>query len=249
MSAVDYTNFDPRIPKYPTIISSILSIILVLMYLIEIYFNASYNDQSLIMLGAKWNEGIIRGEFWRFFTPTLLHGNIFHLLLNLTALLVFGKEVESIYGPISFCILFIFSSWGAILCSFVFSDGIAIGASGALFGIIGALLVFYYKNKDKISGAILKYKSIYTMILINLIFGILIPKIDNFAHIGGLITGISLSSLITPTYIFEQSTDNRVTLKHKDKTFKKVLASLLSLFTLSLLTLISIKNSFLLNFF
>ena len=196
----DYVTFDPRIPKYKPILSNFLIITIGVMYIIEILFNALYSDKAIIILGAKWNEGITNGEYWRFISCTFLHGNLLHLFLNVAAIYIFGKEVESIYGTFRFLILYIFSSWGATLASYAFSSGLAIGASGAVFGIIGGLIIFFYRQRDKVTGATMRFKSMYTLVIINLIFGFLLPKIDNSAHIGGLITGLITSYFISPEY-------------------------------------------------
>ena len=196
----DYVTFDPRIPKSKPVFTNILLTLISAMFVVEVLFNALYSDNAIIILGAKWNEGITKGEYWRFITCTLLHGNLIHLFLNLTALYIFGQEVESIYGTARFLLLCFLSSWGASLASYTFSTGVAIGASGTIFGIIGALIIFFYRQKEKVTGANLKFKSMYTLVIINLVLGFLLPKIDNSAHIGGLITGLFSSWFISPKY-------------------------------------------------
>jgi len=136
MSSENHVTYDPRIPKYLPILTKSIIAFIVIMYIVEIFFNALSSEKAIILLGAKWNEGITNGEYWRFITPTFLHGNLIHLFLNILALHIFANELESIYGTHRFLILFILTSWGAILASYTFSPGIAIGASGAIFGII-----------------------------------------------------------------------------------------------------------------
>lgn len=196
----DLITYDPRIPKCKPIISSILIVIMIIMFFIEILFSALYNDKAIIFLGAKWNEGITNGEYWRFITCTFLHGSFIHLFLNVFAIYIFGQEVESLFGNFRFLLTYLISSWGASLTSYVFSNEIAIGASGAVFGIIASLVVFFYKQREKVSGANLRYKSMYTLIIINLVFGFFLPRIDNAAHIGGTISGLVSSYFISPEY-------------------------------------------------
>lgn len=200
----DYVTFDPRIPKYKPFLTNALITFILIMYVIEIFFNALYSDKAIIILGAKWNEGITNGEYWRFLSCTFLHGNLIHLFLNIAALHIFGKEVESIYGTFRFFLIYIFCSWGASLASYAFSPGVAIGASGAVFGIIGALIIFFFRQREKLSGANLRFKAMYTLVIINLLFGFMLPRIDNSAHIGGLITGLCSSWFITPQYKIEK---------------------------------------------
>lgn len=207
----EYVVFDPRIPKHKTYLTSFLIISIISMYFVEVLFNAVYSDKALIILGAKWNEGISNGEYWRFLTATLLHGNLFHLFVNVAALYIFGKEVESIFGGFRYFLIYLISSWGAGLMSFVFSQGISIGASGAIFGIIGALVIFLYRQQEKVTGAKLRFKSMYTLVIINLLFGFMLPRIDNAGHIGGLIAGLIAAWFIAPEYKIQ-----------KDETLQKI---------------------------
>ncbi|MBI2996822.1 MAG: rhomboid family intramembrane serine protease [Candidatus Melainabacteria bacterium] len=210
----DYVTYDPRIPKHKSYLTNFLISIIFSVYIIEIVFNAFYSDKAIIMLGAKWNEGITNGEYWRFLTCTFLHGNLIHLFLNITAIYIFGKEVESIYGLPRFFLIYFLSSWGAGLASYIFSPGISIGASGALFGIIGALIIFFFRQREKVTGANLKFKSMYTLVILNLLLGFLLPKIDNAGHLGGLVTGLFSSWFIAPEYKIE-----------KDEKLQKILVS------------------------
>ena len=200
----EYVTFDSRIPRYKPIFTKLLIALISIMFVIEMFFSALYSDKAIILLGAKWNPGITHGEYWRFLTCTFLHGNLIHLFLNLAALYIFAQEVESIYGSFRFLLIYLLSSWGAGLASYMFSPGIAIGASGAVFGIIGSLIVFFFRQREKVTGANLKFKSMYTLVIINLILGFLLPKIDNSAHIGGLITGLISAWFISPEYKIEK---------------------------------------------
>ena len=241
MQNENYVTYDPRLPKHKISLTKIIICLILLMYLAEIYFNATYSDKAVILLGAKWNEGITNGQYWRFITPTFLHGNLIHLFLNLFALHIFGTELESIYGSIKFLTVFLLTSWGAILASYTFSSGIAIGASGAVFGIIGCLVIFYFKQRGKVSGATIRFKSMYTLIIINLIFGFLIPKIDNFAHLGGLITGIFVGWLLCPEYYTEKNElTQTVIVNEKSKVFNTAIFIAIVISLLYLLTKYSI---------
>ena len=217
-----YVTFNPQIPKYQPTITKILILIISLFFLTELYLNATHSDKTLIILGAKWNEGITRGQYWRFLSCVLLHGNILHLFVNIAALYIFGREVESIFGSFRFLILFLYSSWGASLTSYIFSPGISIGASGALFGIIGGLIIFFFRQRENVSGAILRFKSMYTLVAINLLFGFLIPRIDNSAHIGGLITGLFTSLFISPEYEIKKDDFQEVLYVKRNKNITKL---------------------------
>lgn len=204
MKNEDLVNFDPRIPKQKPRLSRLLIFLIILMYVIEMLFNALYNEKAIILLGAKWNEGITNGQYYRFITPVFLHGNLIHLFLNIFAIKIFAQELESVYGSYRFLITFLLTSWSATLTSYVFSKGLAIGASGFLFGVIGSLLVFFFKQREKLSGATMRFKTMYTLIFINLTLGFIIPRIDNSAHIGGLLGGLICGWFISPEYKIEK---------------------------------------------
>ena len=200
MNDNDYVIFDPKIPKHKPALTKILIILISIMFIVEMFFTAHYGEKAIIILGAKWNPGITNGEYWRFFTCALLHGGLMHLFLNLAGIYIFGRELESIYSSVKFLFICLLTSWGSTLTSYAFSPGLAIGASGIVFGIIGSLISFYFTQKGKVTGADYKFKSMYTLVIINLILGFMMPRIDNSAHIGGIVTGLLSGWLLSPKY-------------------------------------------------
>ncbi len=209
MNDHDYVTFDPKIPKHKPIITKLLILLISAMFVVEMFYMLKYGEKGIIMLGAKWNEGITHGEYWRFFTCALLHGGFMHLFLNLAGLYIFGRELESIYGPIKFLLICLLTSWGSTLTSYTFSSGTAIGASGIVFGIIGSLIAFYFMQKGKVTGADYKFKSMYTLVIINLVLGFMMPQIDNSAHIGGIVTGLLSGWLLSPKYEIKKDDENQ----------------------------------------
>ncbi|MFS0861555.1 rhomboid family intramembrane serine protease [Fredinandcohnia sp. 179-A 10B2 NHS] len=154
----------------------------------------STNTNTLIKYGAKENFLILNGEWWRFFTPIVLHIGIFHLLMNTLALYYLGTEVEKLYGKGRFLFIYLFAGFTGSLASFVFSSSVSAGASGAIFGCFGALLFFgiaYPSLFFRTMGT-----NVIGVIVINLVFGFLIPGIDNAGHIGGLVGGFLASSIM-----------------------------------------------------
>lgn len=154
----------------------------------------STNNSTLIKYGAKFNPLILEGEWWRFFTPIILHIGILHLLMNTLALYYLGSAVERIYGKFRFLFIYLVAGFSGSLASFIFSPSISAGASGAIFGCFGALLYF---------GVIyprLFFRTIgYNILIIlglNLIFGFSMPGIDNAGHIGGLIGGFLATGIV-----------------------------------------------------
>ena len=141
------------------------------------------------LLGMKVNELIIQGQLWRLITPVLLHGSFLHIAFNMYALFVFGPGLERHFGHGRFLALYLLSGFAGNVFSFLFSTAPSLGASTAIFGLLGAQGVFFYRNRE-IYGKIGQRAliNIITVAAINLVIG-LSPGIDNWGHIGGLIGG------------------------------------------------------------
>ena len=119
-----------------------------------------------------------------------------HILFNMGALNIIGKEVEAIYGAKKYLIIYFLSALGGNIFSYLMSpESISVGASGAIFGLLGAMLVFGLKERDKIGK---RYaRNIIETIAINVVIGLTISNIDNFAHLGGLIAGGLISFILS----------------------------------------------------
>lgn len=163
----------------------------------------SNNPYTLIEFGAKYNPAILEGEWWRLFSSMFLHVGILHLLMNMLALYYLGTLVERIYGKWRFLLIYLLGGLGGSLASFVFTVNIAAGASGAIFGLFGALLFFGIMYRDLFFRTM--GSNIFIVIGINIVFGFTIPQIDNAAHIGGLIAGF-----IATTIVFVPNKNNKV---------------------------------------
>lgn len=161
---------------------------------------------ALVLFGAKANELILDGQYWRLLTPVFLHIGLVHLLFNQYALHLFGREVETLFGPPRFAALYLLSGMFGSLASFAFSAAISAGASGAIFGIIGAMAAFLLRNRKLLGeGGKQHLRSLLVLIGINLFLGMTIPGIDNLGHLGGLISGVLLGFALSPTYELERS--------------------------------------------
>jgi rhomboid protease GluP len=169
----------------------------------------------LIIYGAKINQMIAQGQFWRLFTPMFLHGNILHIAFNMYALSKLGPRLERYYGHWRFLVLYVLSAFGGNVISMMFTEAPSLGSSTAIFGLIGAQGVFYYHNR-KIFGSAFRQalNGIITIAAVNLFIG-LSPGIDNWGHIGGLIAGIVYAWLggplleVTGIYPIINLTDER----------------------------------------
>ncbi|MCK2012062.1 rhomboid family intramembrane serine protease [Peribacillus muralis] len=155
----------------------------------------STNSKTLIEFGAKYSPLIMQGEWWRFFSPIIVHIGFFHLLMNTFSLYLIGAEVERIYGNARFLFIYAFAGFAGTLGSFIMTPNLSAGASGAIFGCFGALLYFgsvYPKLFMRSMGS-----SVIVLIIINLIYGFSVSGIDNAGHIGGLIGGFLAAGVVS----------------------------------------------------
>ena len=155
---------------------------------------SSESTITLIEFGAKYNPYILQGEWWRFITPVFIHIGFLHLILNSMALYYLGSSVERIYGSVRFFIIYLFAGFAGVLASFVFTTTLSAGASGAIFGCLGALLYFGLANKKMFFRTM--GMNIIFILIINLSLGFIMPGIDNAGHIGGLIGGFFAATAI-----------------------------------------------------
>jgi membrane associated rhomboid family serine protease len=153
---------------------------------------------------------VAAGELWRLVTVTLTHAPIqvmpLHLLFNMYFLYLAGPFVERLYGRWTFLLMYVVFAIGASLTSFALTSPpdspLAVGASGAIFGLFGLLVAAERLHRpvlDRQSRAFLG--QLGGLVIFNLILGFIIPGVDNFAHIGGLVTGLVIGLLFAPTRV------------------------------------------------
>jgi rhomboid protease GluP len=174
--------------------------ITVLVYLLQLATQFIYGYDLAVGLGAKANDAIRAGELWRFFTPMLLHGSILHIGFNMYALNIFGTGLERRYGHGRFLLLYLLGGFAGTVFSFLFSSAYSIGASGAIFGLVGAEGIFLFQNRklfgSRVRGAL---NNVIFVVAINLFLG-LQPGIDNWGHIGGLMGGLIFAWFAGPRW-------------------------------------------------
>lgn len=178
-----------RIKMMPVTFSII--VINIAIYILTAYFSRSFNIDIwvLIFFGAKVNELISQGQFYRFITSAFLHGNLMHVFFNMYALFNIGGLIEKVLGKKSFLVIYFFSAFSSSFLSYSFNPSVSVGASGAVFGLLGALVVLSLLGNENINKGLLY--NILIIIAINLVIGFAGRNIiDNFGHIGGLIGGL-----------------------------------------------------------
>ena len=164
----------------------------VLLYLIPILLD---KYEYIINAFCVYGPSIRAGEYYRLITGIFLHGSLIHLFFNAYALYVIGSQIENYFGRIKYLIIYLFSGLMGAIFSMIFGGNIAsIGASGAIFGLMGALLYFGYHYRVYL-GNVLKTQLI-PLIIFNLFLGFILNGVDNFAHIGGLIGGVLIAKAI-----------------------------------------------------
>ncbi|MCX7568995.1 rhomboid family intramembrane serine protease [Tumebacillus sp. DT12] len=159
----------------------------VLALTVMIWLLATAYPNLVLGYGLMIPGRIQMGEFWRLITPMFLHYEFAHLAFNMLSLYVFGRFVERIYGSGRFAVIYLLAGIAGCLLSFALNDQPSLGASGAVFGLFGALLAF--GQYDRRAFAMTIGASVYGLLIMNLIFGFLMPNVDNWGHIGGLIGG------------------------------------------------------------
>ena len=175
------------------VVTKILIFINVLMYLLSILISDNFTE-SLIILGANNRGLVLNGDFYRLITCAFLHGNLVHLVINMYSLWIIGSQVETYIGKLKYLVIYLLSATMGSLFSIVFlENSLSVGASGAIFGLMGALLYFGYHYRLYLSNALTS--QIIPIIILNLALGFMNSSIDNGAHIGGLIGGY-LSTMI-----------------------------------------------------
>ncbi len=170
--------------KFPTITYTIIAINIIF-YLVPILFG-QYNN--IINSFCIHGPSIRAGQYYRLITGIFLHGGLLHLLFNCYALNIIGSQLESFLGKPKFLMIYLISGISGALFSMIFGgDYASIGASGAIFGLMGSLVYFGYHYRVFL-GNIIK-SQIIPLIIVNLGLGFILQGVDNSAHIGGLIGG------------------------------------------------------------
>ena len=149
---------------------------------------------------ALTKSGIAAGEYWRLFSVVLVHDGLLHLAFNMYALYIIGPTVEALYGSARFVVLYLACAAAGSTASYLFSDAnVSVGASGAVFGLFGVLLVADRVHKPALTRQARGLTTqIGVLIGINLFIGFTTPRIDNAAHIGGLLAGCWLGLVLVP---------------------------------------------------
>lgn len=176
--------------QYPSLITYILIALNVAVFLIT-------GLVSLPIDLAQNNPQVAEGAYWQLFTSMFMHASILHVGLNMLSLFFVGRFVEILFGKWRYLVIYFLSGLiGNILYFFLVPDGSSVGASGAIFGVFGALGVFYLMNRRSIGPGM--FSNWLLWLSLNLVLGLTAPGINILAHIGGLVSGMLLAFLLAP---------------------------------------------------
>jgi membrane associated rhomboid family serine protease len=184
------TIFGGRVTDDPGWVSKVLIGINVVVYALQVVIGPTLEHRFWLIAGPVFDVrlgetvGVADGEYWRLLTAAFLHGSVIHLALNMYALYLFGPPLEAAFGRARFLALYVVAALGGSAASYaVASPGQpSLGASGAVFGLLGAFFVVNRRLRRDSSGLLV-------LLAINLAYGFIAPNIDWRAHLGGLVTG------------------------------------------------------------
>jgi membrane associated rhomboid family serine protease len=175
-------------PLYSAILIACLVIVSGVQFIVDSQ-DKEYDGYKSVLLAGFLKKAFVDGQYWRSLTSGVLHSGIAHLLFNSYAVYVFGKPFETLSNRSHLIIVFLLAVIGGDVLSLIFvPEGVSVGASGGIIGLLGYLTVYAFKRRQILSSALLKN----LLINIGLIafFGLVVMKnTDNYAHLGGFLAG------------------------------------------------------------
>lgn len=188
----------------------------VIVYLLLELVGDTENSNFMIQMGAVWPPYVKDGEYWRLLTATFMHFGFEHILNNMLVLACAGPILEQGLGHIKYLFLYLIAGVGGSTLSYLQmlqngENSVSAGASGAIFGIIGALLWIVIVHKGRYET--LTGRGLLFMIVISLYYGMTSGDVDNWAHIGGLLMGFVLAVILyrKPRKVVDLSGENPYT--------------------------------------
>jgi rhomboid protease GluP len=164
-------------------------------------------DEPLYLFGVLHGYSVVvLGEFYRLGTSIFMHADAMHIVMNMLSLYMVGTMVEKLFSKVAYLsIYFVSALFGSFASIYMHLGGQAVGASGAIFGLFGALAGFAFVHRNTMRKQFMSFmKNFGVILLINLVIGFAFPSIDVSAHVGGLLAGIVGGLVIAkkPQYIW-----------------------------------------------
>lgn len=182
-------------PRVRSAMAANAPVVLAIVVVNAAFFLAQQLGTGLTVRLGAIPPAIAGGQWYRLLTPMLLHANFLHIGLNMFVLWIYGPYVEQGFGKVRFLSVYVVSGFMGGALSFALGpcQTIGVGASGAIFGVVGALLVHLY-NRRRSSFVAGYLRDLVGFVVLNLLIGFVLPQIDYLAHLGGLAAGIALGA-------------------------------------------------------
>ena len=191
-----------RLPLAKPVVTYVLLGIILLVFVGELVLNQLSGKDVVLAFGAQWNQDVAAGWYWQLLTSTFLHAGLSHLAFNCYALYIIGKDSEALYGSLWFTVIYFLSALAGSLTWYVLGgQDPSVGASGAIFGLIGAEAAFFVRNR-RLFGAYgqQRLRNVVILIVINVALSFAVPNINILAHFGGLTAGFLVGLFLAPSY-------------------------------------------------
>ena len=181
-----------------TPVTGLLLLAIAAVFVVEIWKGGATNTQVLLALGANYPPAVLgQGEWWRLFTSMFLHGGFAHVLLNGWALYQLGALFELAVGSVRMLVVYLLAGLAGSAASLLWTQGLSVGASGAIFGLLGAMIAFLLRRRERLTPfARSLLGQLVGWAAINIFIGFTFPMIDNAAHLGGCAAGFVLGLLL-----------------------------------------------------
>ncbi|HEV8581040.1 MAG TPA: rhomboid family intramembrane serine protease [Thermoanaerobaculia bacterium] len=185
-----------------TPVTTLLLVSIWALFVVETFQGGSTSERTLVELGANVPQLVLAGQYWRLVASMFLHIGLVHLLVNSWALYQLGSLFEILLGSFSLVVVYFLSGIAGSVASVLFIRAdLSAGASGAIFGVMGALISFLLKRREMLTP---QARSLLMQLLlwagINVFLGFSIPGIDNAAHLGGAAAGFVLGLGVRPRF-------------------------------------------------
>ncbi|WP_235886131.1 rhomboid family intramembrane serine protease [Paenibacillus cymbidii] len=188
-------SFREYVRRYP--VTTLLLAIQIALYIATEVYGSSKDELTLEHFGALFRDGGSAPEWWRYIAPIFLHSGIEHLLFNSFALLVFAPPLERLFGPLRYAAFYLLTGIiGNIATDLFHSEPyMAIGASGAIFGVYGAYIYIGLFKPEVLD--IQSRKTMYTIVIIGIVFTFISRQVNVSAHLGGFVAGVALAAVMS----------------------------------------------------
>jgi len=208
-------DFERRMRRFPPVTVAIV-VVLGVVFVVEAMSHALDSSAGIIAMGALARDRVAAGEYWRMLSATFLHGSVDHLIGNAIALFVLGMVCEHAFGRGQFVVLYVLSGLAGSALSLAWGPGPSVGASGAIFGLQGASIVLFRRQRDRLLlrdrrvGFVLLVWAVYTVGA-----GLMTPFIDNGAHIGGALAGALIARRLHPVVLSPLTPEQAASLRRR----------------------------------